>query len=121
MNERMGERMAERFAERSSQRVAQKLALKVAEKTAEKLILLPAYRGAMLTPRKEEPTRRFATPRTRSVRSMYADILSVGKSEVLYGKGTSASLVKHPELWKHEGGRVPTAEMLSGKKRRFSL
>jgi hypothetical protein len=60
-------------------------------------------------------------PRRGSVRSIYADILSVGKSEVLYGRGTSPSMVKHPELWKREGGRVPTAEMLSGKKRRFSL
>ena len=48
-------------------------------------------------------------------RSLYADLYSVAKSELLYGKATQPSLKKHPELWSYENRgivKVPTVEQL---------
>jgi hypothetical protein len=46
---------------------------------------------------------------------MYADLASVSASYITYGKATSPSLIKRPELWAREGKRVPTAEQLNAK------
>jgi hypothetical protein len=53
-------------------------------------------------------------------RNLYADLLSVAKSQALYGKATHPSLRKRPGLWARERGTVPTVEMLKGRgKKRF--
>jgi hypothetical protein len=49
-----------------------------------------------------------------SVKSLYADIFSVGRSQLRYGSGTSPSLRKRPYVWQMQKslGSVPTAEEL---------
>ena len=51
-------------------------------------------------------------------RTVYADLISVTKSQLLYGAGTSPSLKKHPELWRGEYalGRTPTVELITAVK-----
>jgi len=57
-------------------------------------------------------------PRKIGVRSLYADLFSVAKSQRKYGTATQPSLVKRPYLWQRERGTIPTAEQLDAKQPR---
>lgn len=52
---------------------------------------------------------------TSGERSLYADLYSVAKSELRYGRATHPSLRKRPQVWGYESrgiGKVPTVEQL---------
>ena len=72
----------------------------------------------------EQNRRRKITLQPRGVRTVFSDLLSLARSQLRYGTGTSPSVIKRPEVWAYaaRGGLVPTVEQLKasgGKKKRF--
>ena len=91
-------------------------------RTKEEPILKPQEK---LSTKKKKKERKEKLPQLKlsGVRSMYADLLSAARSQFKYGKATSPSLVKRPELWKYDRpkGGLPTVEELREREKSKKL
>lgn len=77
----------------------------------------------MLEP--EPDRKRRITLQPRGERTVFSDLLSIARSQLKYGAGTSPSALRRPVVWKYAagGGLVPTVEQLKagGRRRRFKF
>jgi hypothetical protein len=111
--ERLAERMAERMAVKQTTRQSERLV----EKIATRIILRPPTQGLGFKQEYAKKPSLYKPSKVKDVRSLYADLISVAETEAIVGAGKARhpSILKHPELWKSETGRIPTAQQLSGQ------